>query len=68
MLEVNTKAPEFTLMDKEENPVSLKDFRGRKVVLYFYPRDNTPGCTRQAKAFADNYEAFRDKDVGWGKV
>ena len=56
MLEVGTKAPEFTLPDKDGNPVSLSDFAGRKVVLYFYPRDNTPGCTRQACAFAGAYE------------
>lgn len=48
MLEVGTKAPEFTLPDKDGNNVSLSDFRGKKVVLYFYPKDNTPGCTRQA--------------------
>ena len=52
MLEVNEKAPDFTLKDKDGNNVSLSDFRGRKVVLYFYPKDNTPGCTRQACAFA----------------
>lgn len=46
------KAPEFTLPDKVGNPVSLSDFHGKKVVLYFYPKDNTPGCTRQACAFA----------------
>ena len=52
MLEVGTRAPAFTLPDKNGAPVSLSDFQGRKVVLYFYPRDNTPGCTRQACAFA----------------
>ncbi|HIW16484.1 MAG TPA: redoxin domain-containing protein, partial [Firmicutes bacterium] len=45
MLETGTKAPDFTLPDKNGNPVRLSDFLGRKVVLYFYPRDNTPGCT-----------------------
>ena len=55
MLEVGTKAPEFTLPDKDGNPVSLTDFAGKKVVLYFYPKDNTPGCTRQACAFAEAY-------------
>lgn len=59
MLEVGTKAPEFTLPDKDGNPVSLSDFAGKKVVLYFYPRDNTPGCTRQACAFAGAFEAFK---------
>ena len=52
MLEVGIKAPEFTLPDKNGNMVSLSDFLGKKVVLYFYPKDNTPGCTRQACAFA----------------
>ena len=59
MLEVGTKAPAFTLPDKAGNPVSLSDFAGKKVVLYFYPRDNTPGCTRQACAFAGAYEEFK---------
>ena len=52
MLQIGTKAPAFTLPDKDGNMVSLSDFAGKKVVLYFYPRDNTPGCTRQACAFA----------------
>ena len=60
MLNVQTKAPDFTLSDKDGNAVSLSDFTGKKVVLYFYPRDNTPGCTRQACAFAGAYAAFRD--------
>ena len=59
MLEVGTKAPEFTLPDKDGNSVSLNDFAGKKVVLYFYPKDNTPGCTRQACAFAGAYEEFK---------
>ena len=63
MLEVGTKAPEFTLPDKDGNPVSLSDFLGKKVVLYFYPKDNTPGCTKQACAFAASYEGFKAKDV-----
>ena len=63
MLEIGMKAPEFTLNDKDGNAVSLSDFLGKKVVLYFYPRDNTPGCTRQACAFAAAYEGFKSKDV-----
>lgn len=58
MLEVGTRAPEFTLPDKDGNNVSLSEFRGKKVVLYFYPKDNTPGCTRQACAFAGAYSQF----------
>lgn len=62
-LEVGAKAPEFTLSDKDGNQVSLSDFLGKKVVLYFYPRDNTPGCTRQACAFAAAFEEFKNLDV-----
>lgn len=60
---VGEKAPDFTLLDQDGKEVSLSDFLGKKVVLYFYPRDNTPGCTRQACAFASAYEAFRSKNV-----
>lgn len=63
MVEVGTKAPEFTLPDKDGNAVSLADFAGKKVVLYFYPKDNTPGCTRQACAFAGAYEEFKKINV-----
>ena len=63
MLEVGMKAPEFTLSDKDGNAVSLSDFLRKKVVLYFYPKDNTPGCTRQACAFAAAYEGFKSRDV-----
>ena len=55
MLKIGDKAPEFTLKDKDGNEVSLSDFAGKKVVVYFYPRDNTPGCTKQACAFAGLY-------------
>ena len=63
MLEIGMKAPVFTLPDKDGSSVSLSDFLGKKVVLYFYPKDNTPGCTRQACAFAAAYEGFKAKDV-----
>ena len=63
MLEVGTKAPTFTLPDQDGKEVSLSDFAGKKVVLYFYPKDNTPGCTRQACAFAAAYEDFKKLDV-----
>ncbi len=59
MLEAGMKAPDFTLPDKDGKPVSLSDFLGNRVVLYFYPKDNTPGCTRQACAFAGAYSEFR---------
>lgn len=63
MLEIGIKAPDFTLNDKDGNAVSLSDFSGKKIVLYFYPKDNTPGCTRQACAFAAADEGFKAKDV-----
>ena len=63
MLEAGTKAPDFTLMDKDGNTIRLSDFLGKKVVLYFYPKDNTPGCTRQACAFAASYEQFKTQNV-----
>ena len=63
MLQIGTQAPAFTLNDKDGNAVSLADFKGKKVVLYFYPRDNTPGCTRQACAFAARYQDFSAKNT-----
>ena len=63
MLEIGMKAPEFMLYDQNGQAVSLSDFLGKKVVLYFYSKDNTPGCTRQACAFAAAYEGFRSKDM-----
>ena len=63
MLEVGMKAPDFTLADKDGHMVSLSDFAGKRVVLYFYPKDNTPGCTRQACAFARTYEEYRSLGV-----
>jgi len=61
MLEKGMKAPDFTLSDKEGKQVSLSDFLGKKVVLYFYSKDNTSGCTRQAQGFAELYEKIRNK-------
>ena len=58
MLAVGTQAPAFTLPDKDGNSVSLNDFLGKKVVLYFYPKDSTPGCTRQAQAFREAFAQF----------
>lgn len=63
MLTAGTKAPDFTLNDKDGNAITLSSFAGKKVVLYFYPRDNTPGCTKQACAFASAYQGFQEKDV-----
>ena len=63
MLEVGTVAPDFTLPDKEGNPVTLSQFRGKRVVVYFYPRDNTPGCTRQACGYAAAYDEFQALDT-----
>lgn len=63
MLEIGMKAPDFTLLDKDGNAVSLSDFYGKKVVIYFYPKDNTPGCTRQACAFAASYNEFKNRGV-----
>ena len=59
MPEINTTAPEFTLPDKDGNERSLSEFRGKKVVIYFYSKDNTSGCTRQANAFAALYDEFK---------
>ena len=63
MLKIGDMAPDFTLTDKDGGLVSLSDFLGKRVVLYFYPKDNTPGCTRQACAFAGAYAGFREKNV-----
>ena len=63
MLEISQKAPEFTLPDQNGKAVSLSDFLGKKVVLYFYPKDSTPGCTRQACAFAGAYDVYKEIGV-----
>ena len=60
MLEVGIKAPDFTLLNQNGDNISLSDYRGQKVILYFYPKDNTPGCTKQACGFAENYPQFID--------
>ena len=62
-MKIGDKAPDFTLADKDGKMVSFKDFAGKKVVLYFYPKDNTPGCTRQACAFAQNYSEFARRGI-----
>ena len=61
MLEVGIKAPDFTLLNQNGDNISLSDYRGQKVILYFYPKDNTPGCTKQACGFAENYPQLIDK-------
>ncbi len=58
-LEPGNKAPDFTVNDQDGNPVKLSDFKGKKVVLYFYPKDNTPGCTAEACNLRDNYTRFQ---------
>ena len=63
MLETGIKAPDFVLTNQDGTSVRLSDYLGKKIVLYFYPRDNTLGCTRQACAFARSYEAFKTQDV-----
>ena len=63
MLEAGLAAPNFKLQDKDGKFISLSDFCGKKVILYFYPKDNTPGCTRQACAFAANYDRFKEIDA-----
>lgn len=63
MLQPGAIAPDFTLPNQDGVPVSLRDFRGKQVVLYFYPKDNTPGCTRQACAFGGAYEQFKKENT-----
>ena len=63
MLEKGTKAPEFSLLDENGEIRNLSDYKGKKLILYFYPKDNTPGCTKQACGFADLYPQFSEKDV-----
>ena len=63
MLKEQMRAPDFTLQDQHGNQRNLSDFLGKKIVLYFYPRDNTPGCTRQACAFAAAYEGYKSQNI-----
>jgi len=63
VLAVGTDAPNFTTTDDAGNSVSLSDFAGKTVVLYFYPKDDTPGCTKEAQSFRDNYAEYQDKDM-----
>lgn len=63
MLSVGDKAPDFRLVDDQGSDVSLKDYRGKNVILYFYPKDDTPGCTTEACAFRDNEKKFVKKDA-----
>ena len=62
-LSVGTSAPAFTTVDDEGNSVSLSDFQGKTVVLYFYPKDDTPGCTKQAQSFRDSFTEYQNQDV-----
>lgn len=63
MLEVGSKAPDFELFNQDGEQIKLSDYKGKKVILYFYPKDNTSGCTKQACAFAENYPQFQEKDA-----
>ena len=63
MLEIGTKAPDFTLPDQNGELHTLEEFKGKKVILYFYPKDNTPGCTKQACGFSELYPMFSEKDA-----
>ena len=63
MLEIGTKAPDFNLLDQDGKSVSMSDFKGKKIILYFYPKDNTPGCTKQACGFGELYPHFKQLGV-----
>lgn len=63
LLEVGAAAPSFKTIDQNGEPVALEDFRGKKVILYFYPKDDTPGCTKEACAFRDNFPKFKKLNV-----
>lgn len=63
MLEIGTKAPDFELPDQHGNMHKLSDYKGKKVILYFYPKDNTPGCTKQAISYSENKKKFEQKGI-----
>lgn len=63
MLEIGTKAPDFTLKNQSGENITLSEYRGRKVVLYFYPKDSTPGCTKEACSFRDNKSNLEEKNI-----
>src|SRR5882672_1855105 len=63
LLQIGAKAPDFNTIDQSGNKITLKDFRGKKVVLYFYPKDDTPGCTKEACAFRDHFAEFKKLGV-----
>ena len=63
MIEVGKKAPDFTLKDQDGNKHKLSDYKGKPVVLYFYPKDNTPGCNKEACSFRDNFATFKSKGI-----
>jgi peroxiredoxin Q/BCP len=63
MLQVHTQAPEISLLDQDEKLHTLKDYLGKKVLIYFYPKDDTPGCTTEACSFRDNYEALKESGL-----
>jgi len=62
-LKIGDKAPEFTLKDSFDNEISLSDFKGKKVIIYFYPKDNTPGCTKEACNFKENWDVFQRNNI-----
>lgn len=62
-IQVGDPAPDFSLPDAEGNVFSLADLKGKRIVLYFYPRDNTPGCTKEACAFRDHYDTYQGQDI-----
>ena len=63
MVEINSLVPDFSLMGSDNNEHKLSQYRGKKVILYFYPRDNTPGCSTEACDFRDNNVSFNDKNA-----